>query len=87
VLMIVAMLFAVSAVMLGGQGTLNRNQAQDSAMARGLVTRVFRIRHTPNGLAKITLSNSTASNPATVSALSNGLPQTGRVARLSFEVQ
>jgi hypothetical protein len=87
VLMIIIMLFAVSTVMLGGQGALDLNQAQNSALARGLVTRVFRVRPTANGLAKITLNNSAAPDPVAGSGLTDGLSQTGRVARLSFEVQ
>lgn len=81
VLMIITLLFAVSAAMLSGRGALGLNQAQDNVVARGLVTRVFRVQPTANGLAKVTLNNSG------FGLSSDGVSQAGRAAQLSFELQ
>jgi hypothetical protein len=86
VLMIAAMLLVVSVLVLSGYGNLGLNPAQQSAVERGLLTRVVQVRPTANGLAEVTFAQPPTIGTASPS-LQTGLVQTGHSAQFSLDLQ
>jgi hypothetical protein len=85
VVMVAVVLLALSAILLGSYNGIGLDS--ENIISRGLVTRVLQVRPKPNGLAEVTLNNSSLTGVNAGSDLQTGLAQAGGTVQLSLNLQ